>query len=123
MYLIANVLIALIAVEHVYILTMEMFLWQTPRGLKAFNNTPEKAAITAVMAKNQGLYNGFLAAGLIYGLLASSPVEAYHFKIFFSACVFVAGAYAGVTASRKIFFGQGVPGLAALVTVLLAGPR
>jgi putative membrane protein len=121
MYLVANVLVGLIAVEHIYILVLEMFLWQKPRGLKAFGLTPEKAALTVDLAKNQGLYNGFLAAGLIYALLVTNPVAAFHFKLFFSACVAVAGIYGGATVAKKIFFIQGVPGLATLTAVLLAG--
>jgi putative membrane protein len=118
---VATALIALLAVEHVYILVVEMFLWNTPYGHRAFALTPEKATITEPLAKNQGLYNGFLAAGLGYALVATAPVEAYHLKIFFAACVFVAGVYGGATAARKIFFLQGLPGLAALAAVLVAG--
>jgi putative membrane protein len=121
MHTVANILIALLAVEHVYILVVEMFLWNTAYGRRAFALTPEKAELTLVMAKNQGLYNGFLAAGLAYALAAAAPAEAYHLKIFFAACVFVAGAYGGATAARKIFFLQGLPGLAALAAVLVAG--
>jgi putative membrane protein len=121
MNLVANVLVGLIAVEHVYILVLEMFLWQRPRGLKAFGLTPEKAAITVEMAKNQGLYNGFLAAGLFYALFVSNPLVAFHFKVFFSACVGIAGIYGGATVAKKIFFLQGIPGLAALGAVVLAG--
>ena len=123
MHAVAVALVGLIAVEHVYILVVEMFLWQTAYGRKAFALTPEKAALTADMAKNQGLYNGFLAAGLIYALVAPNPAVALHFQIFFSACVAVAGIYGGATVFKKIFFLQGVPGLAALAAVLVAGLR
>jgi len=118
MSLVANILVGFIAVEHIYILVLEMFLWQKPRGLKAFALTPEKAALTVDLAKNQGLYNGFLAAGLFYGLLVTNPAAAFHFKLFFSACVGVAGIYGGATVGKKIFFLQGIPGLLALAAVL-----
>ena len=121
MHTAANILVALIAIEHVYILVMEMFLWQTPRGRKAFGMSKEQAESTAVLAGNQGLYNGFLAAGLAFSLLVSAPVEAYHLKLFFTACVLTAGVYGGVTAFRKILFLQGLPALIALVVVVLAG--
>jgi len=121
MNLVANVLVGLIAVEHVYILVLEMFLWRTPRGLKAFGLTPEKAALTVELAKNQGLYNGFLAAGLFYALFVPNPLVAFHFKVFFSACVAIAGIYGGATVGKKIFFIQGIPGLAALGAAVLAG--
>jgi putative membrane protein len=123
MHTVAIVLVALIALEHVYILVLEMFLWNTPYGRKAFALTPEKAEITLPMAKNQGLYNGFLAAGLAYGLFAPSAIEGYHVQIFFTACVAVAGIYGGITVGKKIFFIQGVPGLAALGAVLAACAR
>jgi putative membrane protein len=124
MHLAADLFVALIALEHVYILVLEMFLWQTRRGLRVFGMTPEKAELTASLAKNQGLYNGFLAAGLLFGLLGPlAPVEAYHFKLFFVACVLVAGIYGGITAFRKILFMQGGPAAAALVLLLVAGPR
>ncbi len=117
----SSVLVAFVALEHVYILVLEMFLWSTPRGLKAFNMTPEKAETTAVLAKNQGLYNGFLAAGLAYSLVAADAHEAYGFKVFFLACVIVAGMYGGMTVGKKIFFIQAIPALVALATVLACG--
>ncbi len=124
MHLVAALLVALIAVEHVYILTLEMFLWQRPRGLRVFAMTPERAAITAGLAKNQGLYNGFLAAGLAFGLLGPlPPVEAYHFQLFFVICVVAAGIYGGVTAFRKILYVQAGPAVLALLALLVAGPR
>jgi putative membrane protein len=90
--------------------------------MKAFQNTKEKAELTAPLAKNQGLYNGFLAAGLAFGLLAPLPaVELWHFKIFFLACVVVAGIYGGITAFKKIFFLQALPAAVALTVVVLAG--
>lgn len=116
MLLAANAVVLLVALLHVYILVLEMFLWDTPRGRKAFGLTPEFAAATKVLAANQGLYNGFLAAGLLWGLwlgAAGGPV-----KVFFLLCVAVAGLYGAATASRKILFVQTVP--ATLGLALLA---
>ena len=113
----ANVVVLLIAVLHVYILVLEMFLWDKPRGLKAFGLTPEFAAQTKVLAANQGLYNGFLAAGLFWGL---SLGEAGHaIKVFFLACVLVAGLYGAATANKRILFIQAVPAAVGLVLLLL----
>jgi putative membrane protein len=89
---IANLLVALVAMLHVYFLILEMFLWQKPLGLKTFRNSPEKAADSAVLAANQGLYNGFLAAGLAWGLIQGTPAFGFQIKVFFLACVIVAGA-------------------------------
>ena len=114
----ANVVVALLVLEHIYALVLEMFLWTRPTGLKAFGNTAENAAVMAVLAKNQGLYNGFLAAGLLCGLVASNPTEALHLKLFFSGCVLLAGIYGfATTGKRSILIGQG--GLAALALGLL----
>ena len=118
---IANVLVALVAVLHVYFLVLEMFLWTKPLGLKTFRNTPEKAQDSAVLAANQGLYNGFLAAGLIWGLVQAVPGFAFQIKVFFLLCVLVAGLYGAATASRKILFIQSVPATIGLVLVWLAG--
>ncbi len=113
----ANVVVLLIAVLHVYILLLEMFLWDKPRGLKAFGLTPEFAAQTKVLAANQGLYNGFLAAGLFWGL---SMGEAGHaIKVFFLACVLVAGLYGAATANKRILFIQAVPAAIGLVLLLV----
>ena len=113
----ANVVVLLIAVLHVYILVLEMFLWDKPRGLKAFGLTPEFAAQTKVLAANQGLYNGFLAAGLFWGL---SLGEAGHaIKVFFLVCVLVAGLYGAATANKRILFIQAVPAAVGLVLLLL----
>jgi len=114
--MLANVLVGLVAAIHVYILILEMFLWTTPRGRKAFGTTPEFAAASKTLAANQGLYNGFLAAGLIWGLLlgpAGKPVE-----LFFLGCVIVAGVYGAFTASRKILFIQALPAAVAMAVVL-----
>ncbi|MHA3891923.1 DUF1304 domain-containing protein [Acinetobacter sp. GXMZU3951] len=112
------ILVGLIAVLHVYILVLEMFLWDKPYGLKAFGNTPAKAQLTKVMAQNQGLYNGFLAAGLFWSLFAP---ESYASALanFFLGCVLVAGIYGGMTASKKIIYIQAVPALLALLAVNL----
>ena len=115
--MIAIVLIALVALLHAYFLVLEMFLWTKPLGLKVFNNTPERAESTKVLAANQGLYNGFLVAGLVWGLLlgttAGRPI-----LVFFLGCVIVAGVYGAITVSRKIFFVQAMPALLALGALL-----
>ena len=118
MQTIANIVVALIAVLHVYILVLEMFLWDKPAGMRAFRQTKESAAATKVLAANQGLYNGFLAAGLLWGAL--SGAAGYEIKIFFLSCVFIAGVYGALTASRKIIFIQSVPALLGLVLVHLS---
>ncbi|MET8430288.1 DUF1304 domain-containing protein [Nocardia sp. NPDC004860] len=120
MRLVADILVGLLAALHVYILIMEMFLWTTPRVRAGFGVTAEFAEESKVFAANQGLYNGFLAAGLIWGLIAADPVGQAA-KIFFAACVVVAGLYGGATASRRIFVGQALPGAITLIAVLLAG--
>ena len=114
----ANVLVAIVALEHLYILVLEMFLWTKPAGLRAFGLTPEFAAQTAVLAANQGLYNGFLAAGLIWGLLRGE--NGFSTRVFFLSCVIVAGIFGGATAKPSIFVIQAVPAIIALVVTLLA---
>ncbi len=116
---IAQVLVFLIGMLHVYILVLEMFLWDKPKGLKAFGNTLEKAQLTKVLAQNQGLYNGFLAAGLFWSLFLSAPFSQYVAN-FFLICVAIAGIYGGLTASRKIIFIQTVPAVIALIFVNIA---
>jgi len=120
MILIANGLVALVAVLHLYFLVLEMFLWTRPLGLKTFRNSPEKAADSAVLAANQGLYNGFLAAGLIWGLLHSAPGFALQIKVFFLLCVIVAGIYGATTVSRRILLVQAAPATIALILLWLA---
>jgi putative membrane protein len=115
---IANVLVALIALLHVYILVLEMFLWDKPAGLRAFGQTREAAAASKVLAANQGLYNGFLAAGLFWGL--SLGAAGTGVKVFFLCCVLVAGLFGAATASRRILFVQAVPAAIALALVFLA---
>lgn len=118
----ADVLVGLIAIEHVWILIIEMFLWTRPYGLRVFGNTPEKAQLMAVLAKNQGLYNGFLAAGLFWGLALGRTPEGWHAKLFFAACVLVAGLYgAATTGKRSILVAQGLLAALALGALLLAG--
>ncbi|MDA9528941.1 DUF1304 domain-containing protein [Bradyrhizobium sp. CCBAU 25338] len=120
MILIANVLVALVAALHVFFLILEMFLWDRPLGLKVFRNTPEKAEITKVLAANQGLYNGFLAAGLLWGLVHGNPVFALQIKAFFLLCVIVAGVYGAATVSTRILMVQALPAAVALVALFLA---
>lgn len=119
MSVLAGILVALVALLHVYILVLEMFLWRAPLGRKTFNLDEEFAERSAGLAKNQGLYNGFLAAGLVWGLVAADPVG-FQAKVFFLACVIVAGVYGAVTVNRRILFVQAVPALLALVLVLLS---
>jgi putative membrane protein len=117
---IANLLVALVALLHVYFLVLEMFLWTRPLGLKTFRQTPEKARDSAVLAANQGLYNGFLAAGLIWGLVQGNPAFAFQIKTFFLLCVIIAGIYGAATVSRRILFVQALPAAVALVLLILA---
>lgn len=119
MILIANVLVALVAILHVFFLVLEMFLWDKPLGLKVFRQTPEKAEITKVLAANQGLYNGFLAAGLIWGLVHGNPAFAFQIKAYFLLCVIVAGAYGAATVSTRILLVQALPAAVALVALFL----
>jgi putative membrane protein len=116
MTILANVLVAIVALLHVYFLILEMFLWDKPTGMKSFGTTPEFASASKVLAANQGLYNGFLAAGLLWGLTLGEAGDAV--KIFFLACVIVAGVYGAITVSRKILFVQALPAIIALVLVL-----
>ena len=119
MSLLAKILIALIALEHVYFLVLEMFLWTTPRTRATFGMSAEQAEQTKVLAANQGLYNGFLAAGLFWGLSLGSAGTSV--KVFFLVCVIVAGVYGAVTVGRKILFVQALPAAVALALVLAAG--
>lgn len=108
--------VALVALEHVYIMVLEMFLWDKPKGMRAFGLTHEFAVATKALAANQGLYNGFLAAGLLWGLVtAALPVQ-----LFFLCCVLVAGIFGACTAGRKILWVQGLPAAIAIALVLLA---
>jgi putative membrane protein len=113
-------LVALVGLIHVYILVLEMFLWRGPRGRKAFGTTQEQADQMATLAANQGLYNGFLAAGLFASFLLPADI-AFAFRAFFLGCVIVAGVYGGLTVSRRILLVQALPAALALGAVLLAG--
>ena len=117
---IANALVALVAALHVYFLILEMFLWTKPLGLKTFRNSPEKAADSAVLAANQGLYNGFLAAGLVWGLIEQVPAFALQIKTFFLLCVIIAGIFGAATVSRRILVVQAAPAMIALVLLWLS---
>ena len=112
---VAIALVVLVALLHLYFLVLEMFLWTRPLGLKTFRNTPEKAEVTRVLAANQGLYNGFLAAGLLYGAATGSR----EFVLFFLACVVVAGVYGAYSVNKRIFFVQAMPALLALLALHL----
>ena len=118
MALIANIVIGLVAVLHIYFLVLEMFLWDKPLGLRTFRQTPEAAAISKTLAANQGLYNGFLAAGLIWGITLGAPGASV--KIFFLSCVVIAGLYGAATVGKKILFVQALPAAIGLALVLLA---
>jgi putative membrane protein len=114
----ANAVVALVGLLHVYILVLEMFLWDKPAGLRAFGQTLEAAKSSKVLAANQGLYNGFLAAGLFWGL--SMGAAGTGVKVFFLLCVLVAGLYGAATASRKILFVQALPAAIGLALIALS---
>jgi putative membrane protein len=115
----ATVLTVLVALIHVYIVVLEMALWTTPRGRATFGTTREFAQESKALAANQGLYNGFLVAGLVCGLLLSDP-SGYAFRVFFLACVVIAGLYGAATVSRRILLVQSAPAALALIAVLLS---
>ncbi|MCB0101872.1 MAG: DUF1304 domain-containing protein [Anaerolineales bacterium] len=115
MKLVSDILIVIVALLHFFFLYLEMFLWDKPRGMKSFNLTAEFAKQSKRLAMNQGLYNGFLAAGLLWGLVAGDPV-----KIFFLSCVIIAGIFGAFTVSKRIFYIQAVPAILALVILLIA---
>ncbi len=116
MSMLAKIAVTLVALLHVWFMVLEMFLWTTPRGRRAFGNSVEKAEATKVLAANQGLYNGFLAAGLFWGL--SLGASGNPIKLFFLGCVLIAGIYGAVTASRKILWIQALPAAIALALVI-----
>ena len=116
MTIVAAVLIGLVALIHVYIVVLEMFLWTTPRARAAFGTTPEFAEESKTLAANQGLYNGFLALALVWGLVASE----FQLQLYGLVCVIIAGLYGAATANKRILFVQVVPGVLALVALLLA---
>ncbi|KQN47483.1 hypothetical protein ASE93_09255 [Serratia sp. Leaf50] len=115
--MLSSVLILLVAIIHVYILILEMFLWDTRVGRKAFKLSADFSAATKVLAGNQGLYNGFLAAGLFYGVWLGE--SGFQFKIFFLICVLIAGIFGAITANRKILYVQALPALIAIAALLL----
>ncbi|MBL0955971.1 MAG: DUF1304 domain-containing protein [Leptospira sp.] len=124
MKLTSLILTGFVAVEHVFILVLEMFLWKTEFGMKVFQLTPETAEITAKLAKNQGLYNGFLAAGLFWALFfIKEQNQKFQTILFFLVCVVVAGIYGSATAKFSILFSQGLPAFLALVVHWLANPK
>lgn len=119
MSIFAKIMVGFVALEHVYILWLEMFAWTT-RGKKTFKSIPEDLfEKTKVLAANQGLYNGFLAAGLAWSLFIGDPAWSANVALFFTGCVFVAGVYGAATASRSIFFVQALPALVAILALLL----
>ncbi len=120
MLTLVNILVAFVAVIHFYFLILEMFLWTKPLGLKVFGQSLVKAKDSAVLAANQGLYNGFLSAGLVWGLVYPDLIVPTHIKIFFLICVIVAGLYGGFTANKRILFVQALPAVLALALVLLS---
>jgi putative membrane protein len=115
---IASIVVSFVAFLHIYFLVLEMFLWDKPFGRRTFGLTPEFASASKSLAANQGLYNGFLAAGLVWGL--SLGVAGSSIKLFFLGCVIVAGVFGGLTANRKILWVQALPGAIALALVLLS---
>lgn len=117
MTILANALVVIVALLHLGFLALEMFFWDHPFGRKRFRMTPEYSKASASLAANQGLYNGFLAAGLLWGLIAGGT----SIKIFFLSCVVIAGIYGGLTTRRTILYIQALPGLLALIAVFLAG--
>jgi putative membrane protein len=112
-------LVVLVALEHLWFLVLEMFLWTQPIGLRIFRNTPELARQSAALAANQGLYNGFLAAGLLWGAFHPLPAVALQVRVFFLGCVLVAGIFGAITVSRRILYLQAVPALLGLVLAWL----
>ena len=111
--------VILVALEHLWFLVLEMFLWTRPVGLKTFRNTPEVAKQSALLAANQGLYNGFLAAGLLWGAFHSDPVVAFQVRVFFLGCVLVAGVFGAITVSKRILYVQAFPAVLGVGLALL----
>jgi len=115
MSLAAHLVVALVALLHLWFLVLEMFLWTRPSGRRAFGLSPEFAEQSRVLAANQGLYNGFLAAGLLWSLLEPSRIFEFYIKMFFLTCVVIAGLFGAATVSRRILYVQGLPAVVALV--------
>lgn len=123
MDLLSDILVLVVAAQHAFFLVLEMFLWTRPLGLRTFRNTPADAERTKVLAANQGLYNGFLSAGLVWAILVASDVFSFDIKVFFLGCVIVAALYGGYSVYRRILMIQGLPALIALaVTIAFANP-
>jgi putative membrane protein len=118
MTILSNVMVGLVAALHFYFMILEMFLWDKPAGMRAFGHSPEDAATTKLLAANQGLYNGFLVAGLVWGLILGAAGGPQ--KVFFLGCVIVAGIYGAITVARKILFVQAVPATITLALVFFA---
>jgi len=115
---VANIALTLIGLLHIYFLVLEMFLWDKPAGLRAFGQSLQAATASKVLAANQGLYNGFLAAGLFWGLILGT--DGFAVKVFFLSCILIAGLYGGTTAGRKILFVQALPAAIGLILVVLS---
>lgn len=122
MMILSSILVAFVAVLHLNFLYLEMFLWTKPQGLMIFKNSLQKAKDSAVLAANQGLYNGFLAAGLLWSLFQPNAEFAFQIKIFFLACVIVAGIYGAYSVSKRILYIQALPAVLALAATFLAKP-
>lgn len=123
MGILSTILVIIVALLHLGFLILEMFYWQKPLGLKIFKLTPSFAAESAVLAANQGLYNGFLVAGLVWALIVGlngNDILSFQLKVFFLSCVFIAGIYGSYSANMRIFFVQGLPALLALVMLFIA---
>lgn len=119
MTILTNILVAFVAALHIWFLVLEMFLWQKPIGRRIFRTTPAQAEMSAVLAANQGLYNGFLAAGLITSLFFSDATQMHSFQVFFLSCVIVAGLYGAYSVNRRIFVVQAFPALITLALVCM----
>ena len=115
-----SIVVIVVALEHLWFMALETFLWTRPIGLRTFGNTPEKARLSAALAANQGVYNGFLAAGLVWSLLHPDPLVGRQIAIFFLGCVAVAGTVGAATVSKRIFFVQALPALVGLALAFLA---
>jgi len=116
--MVEKIAVSIVVLLHVYFLILEMFLWEKPKGIKIFGHTKEEAKSTALLAANQGLYNGFLAAGLIWSLISKEPLIQTQVRIFFLGCVLIAGMYGGWSVNRKILFVQAIPAAIAMAFVL-----
>jgi len=121
MIILAHAMVALVALLHLYFMVLEMYFWDKPLGMRTFKTNPEFAKTSKLLAANQGLYNGFLAAGLIWGLVLGTDDGSI--KIFFLLCVVVAGIFGALTVNRRIIYIQALPAAIAIILILLAGTR